>query len=396
MLVLAVGSAGLASNILGLFLFHDHGHSHGDKQPDVESGHGGSVEGAAAPGHERHKHTHGQEGHIHNPAESDSGDIQDILPDAIVARLSRPIPAPVGRKRSRSERSRARHFASPVTDIHVSPYKNRQEVIAAARSDTDHSSATISSESDSESCTPAPTSRTPLLPAADKNRKRAYSRSCHQNHNHAKPKAKKSSSHSHENLNMRGVFLHVLGDALGNVGVIAVALALMYLPAETSWKHLLDPTISLIITIIIFSSALPLCKSASKILLQGVPKGISLEEVKEDIASVRGVESVHELHIWQLSDVKMIASLHIQIAFDPECEGGGRYMQLASAIRTCLHGYGIHSSTIQPEYTKEEVGTVAGSSSRRSSSREDDACLLECGEGCVSGKCCAPGEEAAS
>ncbi|KAG0643523.1 cation efflux protein [Tuber brumale] len=310
-LVFGVGSAGLASNILGLFLFHDHGHSHGGNshEHDLES----SLvdEESAAAGHEHHKHTHGLRGHIHDPAEDDRGDIDDILPDTVVA----------------------------------------------------------------------------------SGHKRAYSRSCHQNHNHAKPKENKP-SHSHQNLNMRGVFLHVLGDALGNVGVMSVAGALLLLPETIWWRHLLDPSISLLITMIIFSSALPLCKSASKILLQGVPKGISLEEVKEDIASIQGVESVHELHIWQLSDVKMIASLHIQIAFDPECEGGGRYMQLANAVRTCLHAYGIHSSTIQPEYTKEEETIASGTGSTRGGAEEEAACLLECGDGCVDGKCCAPGSGA--
>ncbi|KAG0137455.1 cation efflux protein [Tuber indicum] len=307
-LVFGVGSAGLASNILGLFLFHDHGHSHGGNshEHDLESSLVG--EESAAAGHEHHKHTHGLRGHIHDPAEDDRGDIDDILPDTV-------------------------------------------------------------------------------------GRKRAYSRSCHQNHNHAKPKENKS-SHSHQNLNMRGVFLHVLGDALGNVGVISVAGALLLLPETIWWRHLLDPSISLLITMIIFSSALPLCKSASKILLQGVPKGISLEDVKEDIASIQGVESVHELHIWQLSDVKMIASLHIQIAFDPECEGGGRYMQLANAVRTCLHAYGIHSSTIQPEYTKEEEAAASRTGSTRGGTEEEAACLLECGDGCVDGKCCAPGSGA--
>lgn len=393
-LVFGVGSAGLASNILGLFLFHDHGHSHGGNshEHDLE----GSLVGEhAAAGHEHHKHTHGLRGHIHDPAEDDNGDIEDILPDTVVARLSQPIPssssAPRKKERRSTDRSRQRRFASPVTDIHVHPARNRQEVIAAAVSDTEHSSSAVISSADSDS--DGPTSRTPLLSAAGKGHKRAYSRSCHRNHNHAKPKENKP-SHSHQNLNMRGVFLHVLGDALGNVGVMSVAGALILLPETIWWRHLLDPSISLLITIIIFSSALPLCKSASKILLQGVPKGISLEEVKEDIASIQGVESVHELHIWQLSDVKMIASLHIQISFDPECEGGGRYMQLASAVRTCLHAYGIHSSTIQPEYTKEEEAVASRTGSSRGSPEEEAACLLECGDGCVDGKCCVPGSGA--
>src|SRR6202044_3674978 len=98
------------------------------------------------------------------------------------------------------------------------------------------------------------------------------------------PKDKKAGGHSHQNLNMRGVFLHVLGDALGNIGVIATALFIWL--TDYSWRFYSDPVISLVITGIIFSSALPLVKSASLILLQGVPRGISIDEVKEDILQV--------------------------------------------------------------------------------------------------------------
>jgi solute carrier family 30 (zinc transporter), member 1 len=83
---------------------------------------------------------------------------------------------------------------------------------------------------------------------------------------------------------MRGVFLHVLGDALGNIGVIVTALFIWL--TDFSWRFYADPVISLVITAIIFSSALPLVKSASLILLQGVPRGISLDDVKADILEV--------------------------------------------------------------------------------------------------------------
>lgn len=106
----------------------------------------------------------------------------------------------------------------------------------------------------------------------------------HDQHNHNKPKEPGKGGHSHGNLNMRGVFLHVLGDALGNIGVIATALFIWL--TDFSWRFYSDPVISLVITAIIFSSALPLVKSASLILLQGVPRGISLDEVKEDILRV--------------------------------------------------------------------------------------------------------------
>jgi zinc transporter 1 len=76
-----------------------------------------------------------------------------------------------------------------------------------------------------------------------------------------------SGGHHHGSMNMRALLLHVLGDALGNVGVISSGLIIW----QTTWKYRFysDPIISLLITVIIFSSALPLVKSASFILLQG-------------------------------------------------------------------------------------------------------------------------------
>jgi zinc transporter 1 len=164
--------------------------------------------------------------------------------------------------------------------------------------------------------------------------------------------------HSHGSMNMQAVLLHVLGDALGNVGVIAAGLVIWL--TEWKYKYYFDPLISLIITIIIFSSALPLgmiltscsclqltllaVRSASFILLQGVPTSVSLDEVRAEILSVEGVLSVHELHVWQLSESKVVASVHVTASRDVD------FMITASAIRERLHRLGIHSSTIQPEY----------------------------------------------
>lgn len=69
-----------------------------------------------------------------------------------------------------------------------------------------------------------------------------------------------------------------------------------------------------------------------------------MEDVRSDILTVKGVLSVHELHIWQLSETKIIASVHINASREVE------FMPIASDIRRILHQHGIHSSTIQPEY----------------------------------------------
>ena len=78
--------------------------------------------------------------------------------------------------------------------------------------------------------------------------------------------------------------------------------------------------------------------------MQGVPSHVSLEAVRSDIKRVHGVVSVHELHIWQLSESTVVASVHVLIS------PGTDYMVAASGIRQALHGHGVHSVTIQPEY----------------------------------------------
>lgn len=160
-------------------------------------------------------------------------------------------------------------------------------------------------------------------------------------------------------MNMRALLLHVLGDALGNVGVIATGLVIWL--TTWSFKYYFDPVISLVITVIIFSSALPLgmslpiwllhatdspsiVRSASFILLQGVPSTVSIEEVRSSILEIEGVLSLHELHVWQLSESKIIASVHVLASREHD------FMPVAAKIRKALHLRGIHSSTIQPEY----------------------------------------------
>lgn len=88
-------------------------------------------------------------------------------------------------------------------------------------------------------------------------------------------------------------------------------------------------------------------RSASFILLQGVPSTISLDEVRDSILDVDGVLSVHELHVWQLSETKIIASVHVLASRNHD------FMPVAAKIRKALHHHGIHSSTIQPEYLRQ-------------------------------------------
>lgn len=102
----------------------------------------------------------------------------------------------------------------------------------------------------------------------------------------------------------------------------------------------------LFITCIILLSAISLYKAASRILLRAVSAGMSVDDIKEGIEQLPGVLSCHHLHVWQLSDTKLVASLHIQVEWGVKNESSGRYMHLARQVRRSLHEYGIYSSAI--------------------------------------------------
>ncbi|CAI9179225.1 unnamed protein product [Rangifer tarandus platyrhynchus] len=150
-----------------------------------------------------------------------------------------------------------------------------------------------------------------------------------------------------EALNIRGVLLHVMGDALGSVVVVITAIIFYVLPLKRedpcNWQCYIDPSLTVVMVIIILSSAFPLIKETAAILLQMVPKGVNMEELMSKLSAVPGISSVHEVHIWELISGKIIATLHIKYQQD----GGDQ--DATRKIREIFHNAGIHNVTIQFE-----------------------------------------------
>ncbi|EPQ60747.1 cation efflux protein [Gloeophyllum trabeum ATCC 11539] len=318
-LVVIVGSFGLASNIVGLFLFHEHGHSH-------EHGHGSASgtpsetptasnsreQSPNAVAKRRQRKLTAEE---HERRERSASFDNMVHPAAIRASISNLArsPSPPPRRGRRSSRSGSRS-----TRPH--PIEEGDETVRESI-DIDENTPLISSMSNKANVEPSESGQ--LTPT----------------------QGPSGHGHSHAgSMNMRALVLHVLGDALGNVGVIATGLIIWL----TSWsfKYYFDPIISLVITVIIFHSAMPLVLSTSSILLQGVPPTVSLDNVHDAILAVPGVLAVHELHVWQLSESRVVGSVHVVADRDED------FMEVAANIHEVLHRHGIHSATIQPEYRK--------------------------------------------
>ncbi|PYH82292.1 putative cation diffusion facilitator family metal ion transporter [Aspergillus uvarum CBS 121591] len=174
-------------------------------------------------------------------------------------------------------------------------------------------------------------------------------------------------------LGMLGVLVHVLGDAANNVGVIISALVIWLTTAPA--RYYADPAVSMAIAIVILTTSIPLVRSSGKILLESVPSGINLDDIRHDLETIPGVLSVHELHVWRLNQEKALASVHVAIAKETVSE----FVQIAQTMSDCFHSYGIHSVTVQPELgsTTPVPATPMGTAGYRGDGPQ--LCQVKCG-----------------
>jgi cobalt-zinc-cadmium efflux system protein len=143
----------------------------------------------------------------------------------------------------------------------------------------------------------------------------------------------------HESLNVRGAFFHVLSDAIGSVGAILASLAIMF-----GGYELADPIISVIVGILILSSSWIIIRDAVDILLESTPAHINIVSLREQLARVSGVGSVHDLHVWTLTSGVLAMSCHI-VAGD----GTSRTDLLNGVNRIAREMFRIDHTTIQIE-----------------------------------------------
>lgn len=139
-----------------------------------------------------------------------------------------------------------------------------------------------------------------------------------------------------ENLNVRGAYVHILGDLLGSLGVVLAGILLIIF----KW-YPIDPIITLIFSIIVIYSAWQLIRDTLRVLMEGTPLDIIPEAVKEDLQKIIHVKEVHDLHIWSLSSQQINLSVHL-VSTNLE-------VSLKEAHKLLKEKYQIHHATIQME-----------------------------------------------
>ncbi len=156
-------------------------------------------------------------------------------------------------------------------------------------------------------------------------------------------------SAAEENLNMRGAFLHVIGDALGSVGAIIAGVAIW----QWGWT-LADPAISILMCLLIIWSAWHLIRESVNILLEGTPAHINIRAVIEAMHDVAGVEDVHDLHVWAISSGKDALSAHVTI------DAVASHRVVLGALQQALKKqFNIGHVTLQLE-TRDEAHATTG------------------------------------
>lgn len=157
-------------------------------------------------------------------------------------------------------------------------------------------------------------------------------------------------SHSHDDLNVRSAFLHVIGDAIASVGVIAGGVIMLF----TGW-FVVDALISAGIALVIAWGSIRILRESGHILLEGVPPHVKLEELVAKMRAVAGVNDIHHLHVWSICSHITALSAHIDILPDYRLRQG----EIVGEIEQMLdHDYHITHTTLQGECSRCLSGPV--------------------------------------
>jgi cobalt-zinc-cadmium efflux system protein len=146
-----------------------------------------------------------------------------------------------------------------------------------------------------------------------------------------------------ENLNLKAAYLHLLGDTFTSIAVIIGAVAIRFL----HW-YWVDPLVTLFISGYLLVQSYSILKESVEILMQMSPAGIHTNKVAEAVTQIEGVESIHHIHIWQLSDRKVHFEGHIVLKSDLPVSATNSIRQAIKAA--LLAGFGIDHITLQFEY----------------------------------------------
>lgn len=146
-----------------------------------------------------------------------------------------------------------------------------------------------------------------------------------------------------ESLNVRGAYLEVLGDLFGSVAVIVAAVVI----TTTGWQQA-DAVASIAIGVLIVPRAVSLLRDVARVLLEGAPAELAVDQVREHLAGVPGVVAIHDLHAWTITSGVPVLTAHVVVSDDVATSEG--YCAVLDRVQECLGGhFDVEHSTLQIE-----------------------------------------------
>lgn len=141
-----------------------------------------------------------------------------------------------------------------------------------------------------------------------------------------------------KDLNVKGAFLHMLGDTLVSVGVVVAGIIIHF----TGW-YFIDPIIGIIIALIIGWSTWSLLAESFRLSIDSVPESINMKDLEQSLASVDGVKNIHHLHVWALSTIENAMTVHAVVDSSDQING------VIQELKEEAEHFGITHSTIEVE-----------------------------------------------
>ncbi|XP_036406395.1 zinc transporter 2 [Megalops cyprinoides] len=151
---------------------------------------------------------------------------------------------------------------------------------------------------------------------------------------------------SHGNTSVRAAFIHVVGDLLQSVGVMVAAIIIYFRPEY----KIADPICTFLFSMFVLGTTLTILRDVFRILMEGTPKGVEFNSVKEVLLSLKAVKAMHSLHLWALTLGQSLLSVHVAIE-----ENADPQSVLREATELLQTKFGFYSTTIQVEQYSEDM-----------------------------------------
>ncbi|XP_029427560.1 zinc transporter 2 isoform X2 [Rhinatrema bivittatum] len=171
-------------------------------------------------------------------------------------------------------------------------------------------------------------------------------RHSHYGHGHGHSHSQASDSMNQQDPNVRAAFIHVLGDLLQSVGVLVAAFVIYFKPEY----KMIDPICTFLFSFLVLVTTLTILRDVLLVLMEGTPKGVDFNDVKETLLSITGVKALHSLHIWALTVTHPVLSVHIAVYENTDAQ-----KVLKEASRQLQNKFNFYTTTIQIENYSEDM-----------------------------------------